>query len=274
MNIQFTKMHGCGNDFIVIDNRDECVHIVGLSKFIKTVCTRKFHIGANGLMLLEQSDIACFSMRYFNADGSEGEMCGNGIRCIAKFAYEHQIAQKEMIIETVEGIYEAIVHEDSNVEIKFPALLRKEIQLRLELTTEGINDMYHFATIGVPHIIIFRSDIKIYTEKQFEKWAEKLRYNKKLFPQGTNVNIVHVQSKHELSIRTYERGVEEETLSCGSGATTAAIIATLLGETTSPVCVQTKGGILTIQFQIVDNLIEDISLTGNAVSVYTGEIMY
>lgn len=274
MNIKFTKMHGCGNDFIIMDNREDELQIIEMSNFIKKVCTRKFHIGANGLVLLEKSSITDFSMRYFNADGSEGEMCGNGARCIAKFAYENKIVKKEMKFETLSGIYEAIVREDGDVEINFPNISLSDVQLNLNLEMEGMFESYHFAIVGVPHTVIFTKNIEMKSKKRFETWARQIRYREDLFPQGTNVNIVHVRNEHEISIRTYERGVEEETYACGSGATASAIIASLLKRISSPVCVQTKGGRLFVQHQLVDDRIEEISLTGNAVVVYTGEIAY
>lgn len=272
MKIYFTKMHGCGNDFIMIDNRKNVLQHVVLKSFVQMVCRRKFHIGANGLMLLEDSNKADFSMRYFNSDGSEGEMCGNGARCMAKFAYINGIVDKEMAFETVDGVYQATILNNGHVQIYFPTVFIRNIKLAQTLDMNGNEEHFHYATVGVPHTVIFKQKIVEEKEEAFIQWARKIRYSN-YFPKGTNVNIVEVKNKSELIIRTYERGVEEETLACGSGATASAIISALVQSTTSPVSVQTKGGVLTISFQMDNEKVSSITLSGEAEVVFTGSFM-
>lgn len=268
VKIQFKKMHGCGNDFIVIDNRKSLMKNVVLSDFAKTVCTRRFHIGADGLLLLEDSTLADFKMRYFNSDGSEGEMCGNGARCLVKYAYLLGAVRDRMTFETLDGIYEGRILNE-NVQIKFPAVPIKDFYLNQIFHLDETECAYHYAWLGVPHTVCIERNID---QKDFINWARFIRDNNAISATGTNVNLIEILNQNQLKIRTYERGVEDETFACGSGATASAVISSLLGEVSSPVEVHTKGGILTISFRITEEYVQDISLEGNAVVVCEGEL--
>lgn len=271
MKINFTKMHGCGNDFIIFDNRNNILKNINLPQFTKRLCERKFNIGADGLMLVEKSETADFTLRYFNADGSEGEMCGNGARCIARFAYVNGIAEESMTFDTLDGEYQATIKTDGNVKVSFPPVLIKEILFDQSLLIGKEEIFYHFSSVGVPHTIVYGEKILQMSDEKFIQWANRIRSHK-TFPKGTNVNIVQIDNKHQISLRTYERGVEAETLACGTGATASAIISAALHKTKAPVQVKTRGGELTIDFTIQQDSIEQISLTGNAVIVYEGTI--
>lgn len=271
MSIPFTKMHGCGNDFILIDNREKILESLSLSNFVKEICKRRFNIGADGLILLEKSSIANFKMRYFNADGSEGEMCGNGARCLCRFAYELDVAGKEMTFETQNGIYEAYIH-DSHVKIKFPAIKRNEVALNQVLSFNNQNETYHYAYVGVPHTVWLQDAFDPSKWPSFHEWGSAIRNRTDIFPQGTNVNLIEIFDQHHIKIRTFERGVEEETFACGSGATASAIVLRLLNLIEPPVTVKTLGGTLVISFQLTEEMIEDIFLEGNAVMVCEGII--
>lgn len=271
--IQFTKMHGCGNDFVVIDNRTQILQEAEINDFVQTVCERKFHIGANGVMLVEESERADVKMRYFNADGSEGEMCGNGARCFAKFAHDLDMVDASMTMETLDGLYDAQVMLDGNVQINFPEIALDNVHLNKLLVNGEQIESYHYIWAGVPHVVIFGSNISEIDDAAFAKWAIRVKEQEQFRPDGTNVNLVEVCPKTAiLKIRTYERGVEEETLACGSGATASAIIASLLEHVSPNVQVETRGGMLTVDFTLQNTSIQHITLTGNAVTVFTGMI--
>ncbi|WP_313432040.1 diaminopimelate epimerase [Siminovitchia terrae] len=269
--VPFKKMHGCGNDFIVIDNRESVMKSFELSHFVKSVCTRRFHIGADGLMLLEKSTSADFKMRYFNSDGSEGEMCGNGARCIVKYAYLMGIGGDVMTFETLNGIYEGRILNE-NVQIKFPPIPIQDFHLNQPFPSNE-NAFCHFAWVGVPHTVFVERNIDLKQDQSFIQWARAIRYNPAICTSGTNVNLIEICDENQIKIRTYERGVEDETLACGSGATASAIISGLLSNVSSPVKVHTKGGILTITFRITEDYVQDILLEGNAVVVAEGELL-
>lgn len=272
IRVPFKKMNGCGNDFIIIDNRKKVMKGIELPNFVKLVCTRRFHVGADGLILLENSKVANIKMRYFNSDGSEGEMCGNGARCLVKYAFLMGIVKDIITFETLNGIYEGkIINE--NVQIKFPSVPIKYFYLNQLFHVDESEVFYHFAWIGVPHVVYIDSDIEEKKDRKFIEWAKPIRYNKIVSKSGTNVNKIEILNKNQIKIRTYERGVEDETFACGSGAVASAIIASMLGHVSSPVEMHTKGGILTITFQIKEERVHDIFLEGNAIVVAEGKLL-
>ena len=271
MKINFTKMHGCGNDFIMIDHRDNRLDRIDVKQFIRQACERKYGAGANGLMLLEHSSKADVKMRYFNADGSLAEMCGNGARCMARFAYEQGAAEKNMVLETLDGNYPATVHDNGTVSVYFPGVEKKNIKLSERLKMEEEDTLYHYGWVGVPHTTVFGSKVTELERDAFETWGRNIR-QLPIFPKGTNVNLVEVTGPQSMIIRTYERGVEEETLACGSGATASAIFGVMLGRVAAPVDVETMGGMLQVDFKEEDHFLQQITLTGNAVVVYKGEL--
>ncbi|MFA5287701.1 MAG: diaminopimelate epimerase, partial [Candidatus Omnitrophota bacterium] len=207
--IKFTKMVASGNDFVVVENNE-------LSA--KSVCDRKFGIGADGLLVLGKSRSADIKMRIFNADGSEAEMCGNGARCTAFFAVHQLACSKKVSIETKAGIIKAEVNKDIvRIKLTEPKGLNLDIPIKINGRLLRVN----FINTGVPHAVIFVSGID---KIDVDNIGRAVRYHKRFSPAGTNVNFVEVLGKDAIRIRTYERGVEGETLACGTGSTAAALV--------------------------------------------------
>jgi diaminopimelate epimerase len=263
--INFVKMSGGGNDFILIDNRKELLP-EKKSSLVKQVCQRKISVGADGVVLVEKSRKADFKMRIFNPDGSEAEMCGNGARCVALFSYKEKITKKNMCFETKAGIIGAQIINDKKIKIEMskPFDLKKDLKLKIN----GKALKGSFINTGVPHTIIFTSRIKTI---EVEEIGRKIRRHKMFAPQGTNVDFVSLKDKSSIYLRTYERGVEAETLSCGTGSVASAIIAGLKKGLKSPVKVITQSGeIYTIYFRIEKEGIKEVYLEGPVAVSYEG----
>jgi len=257
MILTFEKYQGAGNDFIIIDNRKNILNPTDRKK-IKQLCDRRYGIGADGLMMLYDHKEVDFEMKYFNSDGYEGTMCGNGGRCIVMFAKKLKLIGLNTRFKTNDGVHTAEITE-------------KTVRLRMNdvNTIRKIGESY-FVDTGSPHYITFRNDIDnidVFNE------GRKLRNDQRFKPYGTNVNFVKVQ-KDGLSVRTYERGVENETLSCGTGVVASAIVSVYSGQIDSDmVQVNTRGGILNVAFSRTDkDFFSDIILEGPAVFVFEGEI--
>ncbi len=265
MDMQFTKMVGNGNDFTVVDNRDEALR-GDLHSILARICRRKSSIGADGVLLLEKDPKLPFSMRYFNSDGSEAEMCGNGARCIALYAYSKGIAPREMLFSSRAGVHSASVSENW-VRLKFTE--PGEVRLDVPLTVEGKRVICSLLNSGVPHAVIFTQDL---AGEDVTGLGRGVRLHKEFQPQGTNVDFVQVTGGHSIKIRTYERGVEGETLSCGTGAVASAVISYLKGEVGPAVEVATEGGSLRVDFQSEKEKVKDVYLEGEARIVYEGRI--
>ena len=265
--VPFVKMSGTGNDFIIIDHRKPLIGREAMAEFAALVCRRKFSAGADGLILIEESDQADFKWLFFNADGSVAEMCGNGARCAARFAYMHGIAPARMCFETLAGIIEAQV-ADINVSVKMTD--PGDVQMHREITVDDETILLHTVDTGVPHAVLFVDDIA-----QIDVCAQgsRIRHHGTFMPAGTNVNFVQKQG-NGFKVRTYERGVEDETLACGTGAVAGALIAALLDQAASPVEIITSGGDqLTIVFDLKENgSAENVFLKGPAHVVYKGEL--
>lgn len=245
--IKFAKLTGAGNDFIVIDNRRKVVK--NASSFAKKVCNRKMSVGADGLLLIEKSKVAHFKMRIINADGSEAEMCGNGIRCIALFAFLKKICDRKAIIETLAGLkHGEIINVDKGyIRVNMGKAEKLKLNLKIKIGGKVFNG--HYVNTGVPHVIIF------YDTPCILDIGRKIRYHKMFKPAGANVNFVKKLSKGKIRIRTYERGVENETYACGTGSTASAYITGKLNKTRFPVDVVTSGGdVLTISTDENENL--------------------
>jgi diaminopimelate epimerase len=248
--IHFTKLHGNGNDFILIDEyKTEKIPEKEKPAFAEKYCRRRFGIGADGVLFITKSGKADIKMRIFNADGSEAEMCGNGIRCLVKYALDEGYISREAHVETMAGVLSITSRvEDKtwvSVNMGMPAFSRKDIPAKgsgefLEINMHGYS--VSAANTGVPHAVV-RVDSLDAPELMHD--APKLRYDP-VFPKGTNVNFVHVDSGNEITVRTYERGVEDETLSCGTGSVACAAVCRRLGWTGEKVRVHTKGGELVI----------------------------
>jgi diaminopimelate epimerase len=265
--IEFTKMVAAGNDFILIDNRGKEAQkrIGNLSKFAKAVCVRKHSIGADGLLVIEKSKKADITMRLFNPDGSEAAMCGNGSRCVAYYAAKKGITKNKLSIETKAGILKARVGKNAaTIEMMKP----KELKSRFSIDVYDETFEVDFVNTGVPHVVYFVEDLENFDVKRF---GREIRYHKEFASKGTNVNFARVIDRHNISIRTYERGVEDETFACGTGAVASSIIASELHSIESPVRVKTWGGeVLTVYFKKIDNEYKEVYLEGEVRLVYEG----
>ncbi len=265
-----TKMSGTGNDFIVIDNRDQIVPLEHQGLLASRVCRQKFSAGADGIILIEDSenDDADFRWQFYNADGSVAEMCGNGARCAARFAYRNGIAGKKMRFETIAGVIEAEICAEETVRIRMtdPFDLKDEF----EITIDGTRHRATYINTGVPHVVIFVDDKDV----PVKKWGAEVRFHKQFQPEGTNANFVSKLATDEIQVRTYERGVEDETRACGTGAVASAIIASIKNMVNSPVSVVTSGGErLTIEFELnKECCASNVYLKGPARIIYTGEL--
>ena len=263
----FFKMHGGGNDFVLIDHRDLFIPEAEQSRFAQRLCAPKLGVGADGLILIEDSTRADFRWRFYKADGSEAEMCGNGARCAARFAVINGIAAPRLTFETLAGLIEAeVLNHQVRVGLADVGDFRFNVSIPLEKQTlDG-----HFMKVGVPHTVVPVENLEGTPVRQ---WGRQVRFHQMFQPAGTNVNFVRAKSPHTLEIRTYERGVEDETLACGTGAVAAALISARLGMVTSPVAVHTRGGeILVVSFHLQGEKIKEVFLEGEALVVYQGEL--
>ncbi|MFH1715346.1 MAG: diaminopimelate epimerase [Elusimicrobiota bacterium] len=266
--IKFTKMHGSGNDFVMLDNRANTLP-ENKNLLAQRLCDRIAGIGADGLIIIESSNDSDFKMRIINQDGSEAEMCGNGARCAAHFAYSLGIVKNKMKFTTLAGpIGAEIVDDKINVRMIDPVDFEKDIEL--DLDKFGKMKAYYINT-GVPHVVIFVDDID---DVDVKEMGRSIRYNKHFKPKGTNVNFVQVINSEIIKVRTYERGVENETLACGSGSTAAAIISGLEKGAAPPVKAHTRGGeILEINFKIEKyDEIREVYLKGSVHVSFHGEM--
>jgi diaminopimelate epimerase len=265
--IKFTKMSGSGNDFIVIDNRQGDVDGLNLVKFITAICRRKMSVGADGLILIESSDQADFRWQFYNSDGSRAEMCGNGARCATRFAYVNGIAGENLRFETDAGIVSGQVNAD-RAKVKMPA----PTDLRLDYSIELANGFLPVSSIntGVPHVVIMQDAIG---EVDVFGLGREIRNHETFAPAGTNVNFICQQGPGELAIRTYERGVEDETLACGTGSIASALISSIKLNWASPVNLLTRSGeSLTIHFTEKNGMFNDVYLEGDARIIYTAQL--
>ena len=272
MKLEFQKFCGAGNDFIIIDNRNFKQTIKNRADFAVKYCRRGLSIGADGVIFIENSSISDFKMSLFQPDGSQAEMCGNGGRCAAKYAYLNGITNKEMKFETPAGLIEAFIFEKSvSVKLTQPAGLKLNSVVKLD--DLNLSFEYGFINTGVPHTVIIADNLENVDIKNI---GNKIRFHKDFQPAGTNVNFIKFNGDNSISVRTYERGVEDETLACGTGSTASALIASLKKGLESPVSVKTKSGlILKIHFDrknlISGNFAElNLFLEGDAEKIYDG----
>ncbi|MBN2707283.1 MAG: diaminopimelate epimerase [Deltaproteobacteria bacterium] len=265
-SLSFWKMQGGGNDFIVIDNRGRIFPEKERFAWVRRLCRRALGVGADGLILVEEAQSADFTCRIYNADGSEAEMCGNGGRCVARFAFLQGIAQAEMVFLTPAGAIRARVDGDRvKLEMTRPHSLRQG----LELEIEGERIIVDFINSGVPHVVL------VVDREPDSLWIRRLgvaiRRHPAFAPAGTNVNFVRILDEQRLAIRTYERGVEAETLACGTGSVAAALLLATRGKVVSPTAVVTGSGeILTIFYKREGLDFSEVFLEGGAVIVYKG----
>ncbi len=267
-DIAFSKMHGSGNDFVLIDNRTGLISKKDAPDAAMLICRRRFGIGADGLILIEDCADADFRWGFYNADGSEAEMCGNGGRCAARFAFLNGIAPADMTFQTIAGNIAAHVRDER---VKLQLSTPHGLFMDRMFDVNGLDLTASFLNTGVPHVVIMVDDID---DADVAGTGRAVRTHDFFAPDGTNVNFAAVAGKDRIAVRTYERGVEDETLACGTGSVASAIIASLKGLVSNPVEVLTRGGeILKVYYKAGDDgSITEVFLEGNAVLVYSGVI--
>lgn len=251
--LHFYKYQGTGNDFVILDNRNGEFDRNN-NALVKLLCDRKFGVGADGLMLLQSHESYDFEMVYYNADGYEGSMCGNGGRCLVKFAHDLKVIGNKTTFIAVDGEHEATV-ENGKVHLKMIP----------------VHEIEHTATFdymntGSPHYVEYVANVQQFDVVQA---GRSIRYNDRFKAVGTNVNFVQEIGSSQLEVRTYERGVEDETLSCGTGVTACALSASLKGHL-SPVAIQVQGGNLAVSFEKTEKGFDNIFLIGPAERVFEG----
>lgn len=268
MKLSFTKMQGAGNDFVVLDNREGQINL--RADQIRQICGRRFGIGSDGIVLLEKAPSPDFDaqMVYHNSDGSRGEMCGNGARCFTAFAFSKGLGHDEKLRFLTDAGPMSAISTDGLITLEMtpPTDLRMNIEFSLKTGPATV----HFLNTGVPHVVRFvenLSKVDILSE------GPELRHHQAFSPKGTNVNFAQIEPGGIIRVRTFERGVEEETLACGTGVTAAAIAANLLFDISSPIRLQVAGGpILQVGFQRDAGAFRNVTLTGPAAIVYQGTI--
>jgi diaminopimelate epimerase len=273
--IKFTKLHGIGNDYIYIDSRRK--RIINPNSLAIKMSDRHFGIGSDGLILILNSKTADFRMRMFNSDGSEAEMCGNGIRCFAKYVYEHGLIRKKRIsVETAAGIKYLDIFTRHNrvdrvkVDMGEPILLRERIPMQGDagmvidepLPLDGVKFSITAVSMGNPHAVIYVEDVKNFPVEKYGPIIE----NCQLFPKRTNVEFVEILNDNEVRQRTWERG-SGETLACGTGASAVTVAGVLTKKTARKITVRLNGGDLETEWSEKDN---HVYLTGPAVEVFEG----
>ena len=271
MIIRFYKMTGAGNDFVMVDNRDLALSHILTRENIARICNRRFGIGADGLIAIESArNEGDVRMRYYNADGGEAEMCGNGARCFTAFV-SHLSGGKitKLCFETPAGTVRGLVNPDGSVSIR----LTNPHGLKLNILPADniIPAPVHFLNTGVPHAVVFLPDVE---NINLNTMGAYLRYHRSFAPAGTNADFATVMSAQHLRLRTYERGVEGETLACGTGITATALLHAALTGAASPIQVDAAGGdTLSVAFtRIGSTEFSDVTLTGPATIVFRGEI--
>ncbi|MCM8775625.1 MAG: diaminopimelate epimerase [Candidatus Omnitrophica bacterium] len=262
----FFKMVASGNDFIVIDNRKNIVQ--DPAALAREACARHTGVGADGVLLFENSRKADFKMRIINADGSEAEACGNGFRCIALFAKEKLGYPSDCTFETQAGMIQSTIRGRAiRVRLPNPKDFREDEEI--EVTQHRLH--YYFINTGVPHVVIFVEGL---LKINVPELGRAIRWHSRFQPKGTNVNFAEIKAKNEIHVRTYERGVENETQACGTGVTASALTSSLAGYTVSPVRVKTRGGeILTVDFKQNGKKITDVFLQGGTRFVFEGKLL-
>ncbi len=267
-SIPFYKCSGCGNDFIIIDNREQMVDQTDLSAFVAKVCRRKFSVGADGLILVEDVETADFKWHFFNSDGSRADMCGNGARCVARFAYINGIAGPELSFETDVGMISAqVINDRVKIKMTDPTDFRREYPLKVKSGTLSVSSI----NTGVPHLVIEKDDIE---HADVVGLGREIRFLQEFAPAGTNVNFVCRQKDGSFANRTYERGVEDETLACGTGCVASALVISCKHEAPSPINILTgSGGYLTVHYKKEgQDKFSHIYLEGDARIIYKGKL--
>jgi len=267
--IKFTKMVASGNDFVVIESHKS--KVASHKSLAKKICDRKYSVGADGILVLEKSRAADIKMRIFNPDGSEAQMCGNGARCIALWTKSKVKSQKSKVlrIETKAGIVGAKV-DGENVKIKLTNPVNLKFDIPVKVNKRNIKA--NFIDTGVPHAVIFVEGIN---EIHVSDIGREVRYHRKFAPHGTNVDFTEVLNKDSIAIRTYERGVEDETLACGTGSVASALIFALKTHAGNRINVHTKSReVLRVYFIYSGKKFNNVWLEGKARIVFAGKLAY
>lgn len=268
MQISFTKMHGAGNDFVMVENLDGKIELS--SEQVAKLCHRRFGIGADGLILLNPpaDDSVEATMVYYNADGGRVDMCGNGARCFTSFAIQNGVGDGSRVAFKTDAGPMAADAADGQFTIRMTPV--KDLVLDQSLTSPHGTYSYHFMNTGVEHFVSFVDDV---SKIDIKPEGSAIRYHDQFAPRGTNANFAEIQPDGIIKVRTYERGVEDETLACGTGVTAVAIAAVLKGLANAPVSVLVAGGdVLTIGFDLDGDKVSNITLTGPAKNVFTGTV--
>ena len=258
MNIIYTKINGNGNNFLVMDNRNLKLEDDVKSALAKRDCNIKTSMGADGVMFVEESVDADFRMRIYNVDGSEAEMCGNGARCIASFAYQNKIADKNMSFETGAGLMKARmidleneVNHISCVSIDMGEINFTELKQDLSIEVLDKSIIYSYLPVGVPHVAVYCEENSIFSKEDMVKYGNAIDKARDIFLKGTNVNFIEVINENEIKVTTFERGVDDLTDSCGTGSCSSSIIAALRNRKKEGIMtVQNPGGINQVSYSI------------------------
>lgn len=277
MKIKFEKYTGAGNDFILFD---ETVFIPQ-PEIIQRICDRHFGIGADGVILVGKSDRADFNIRYFNSDGSGDVLCLNGARCAVLYAFNHNLCEKECSFDFIEKVFHAYVVDNNNIKISLT--YTPIIELNKELMVLNKKLTYHYVDFGAKHIIIFWEDFRKIPENDcgiinFEEldvryYGRIIRNHSQFHPAGVNVNFIHITDKKEIRVRTYEKGVEGETLACGSGSVSSALVAYLKSDFKPPCKIRTTSQKeFEINFEIHNDSFTNLSIKGPAQKIFEGVI--
>ncbi len=268
MKIPFTKMSGSGNDFVIIDNRTPALDSEIKRDFVRRVCRLKDSVGADGVIFIENSERADYKWDFYNNDGSTAEMCGNGGRCVARYAFENNIAPQKHSFETLAGIISAEV-DGPMVKVKLTP--PKDLRENLEVTFNGVSYQVDSINTGVPHAILFADDVEAVDVQEV---GRNIRYHSVFAPAGTNVDWVQKKSDNGLKVRTYERGVEGETLACGTGVVASALAAARRFAIESPVHVETRGGeILKVYIEPSNGALPTVYLEGLTKITFEGHLI-
>lgn len=272
--MRFTKMHGAGNDFIILDNRDGAIDEASYSALAKKLCRRKLSLGADGLIIiLPPQKVGDYAMRFYNSDGSLGEMCGNGARCVARYGHDHGLAGDTQRIETTAGLVtgERVEEELYRVRLNDPS------RISLDIPVAQQNRAFHcgYAELGdpgIPHAVLRLDEWDTMEENALREIGQFLRHSP-AFPHGANVTFWRKLGRNHIKAITYERGVEDFTLACGTGAGSTAAILRLKGVAEdAPLQLDFPGGTLYVSLTLTRDTVLDIYLTGPAVTVAEGEI--
>ena len=270
------KYSGAGNKFIILNNMED-IYSDHRSKVLELMSDDE-NDEMDGVIFVEKSSVCDFHMNYFNRDGTGNALCANGLRCTARYISDNKIADSnDLIIEAVLNTYLCKILDEGQISVEFPLpeKIRTQFELKVHFVEWWQSLNVSFVDVGSPHIIVFideieKPEVKSLDEVEIMEWGRNIRMHKDLMPEGANVNFVNIISKErgEIAIRSYERGVERETLACGTGAISSAIVSNLIREVKQPVKVLTKSGnYLTVGFDAVDNEIKNLTLAGGAVRI-------